>query len=190
MQAAKHWDILAKDVANEVAVFLNGHDAAIAADKGVCVVQKPGVFGQAFSKLLVPHLLAAGLKVKDKTDGCLSLQFETQLIRHDANRKNTMWGLGTLLATGIYAIRDVHDYLYANWYLDWLIPAGVAADVISGSVAQLSKHEILITTSIINENQYLMSKTDLYYINDRDWWHYPEQEGPRKNPAKKFKVEG
>jgi hypothetical protein len=33
-------------------------------------------------------------------------------------------------------------------------------------------YEVIITTSIINDNLYLMRKSDIYYINDTDFWQY------------------
>jgi len=33
-------------------------------------------------------------------------------------------------------------------------------------------YEIIITTSIVKKQKYLFRSSDIYYINDKDFWHY------------------
>ncbi|MBU0986741.1 MAG: hypothetical protein KKH68_05755, partial [Proteobacteria bacterium] len=83
MQAAKHWDILAKDVAGQVARFLQNKDKYILNQEGLYVQPQPGVFGNAFSEMLIAHLLKNGIKVNTTKEDYPVLEFKAQLIKHE-----------------------------------------------------------------------------------------------------------
>jgi len=82
--------------------------------------------------------------------------------RHD----RTQPGFWTVIATGIRCARNIGA--------DAIIPAGVAMDLIAGTSATLPEHEVVITSSLMDQGQYLMRRSDLYYIDDMDRRHYCE----------------
>jgi hypothetical protein len=53
-----------------------------------------------------------------------------------------------------------------------VIPAGVAMDLMEGSTTTLSKHEVVVTTSLQKDGQYLMRLSSIYYVNDADRGQY------------------
>lgn len=186
MQAADHWNLLARDVAEQVRICCSEREGCeLGHGRPLYVEPKPGVFGRAFRRLLIAHLVrpeAQGaiqrsgcLVAEEKTADCLVLRYDVQLIKHRTNRFNRpMPGAFTALAAGLSVIRNNSpDTLKA-----WGIGAGVLTDIWVGAAATLPHHEVLITTSIVQDNQYLFSKADLYYINDPDFWHYPTQQTP------------
>ena len=194
MQAAKHWDFLAEDVADQVSICCSARQGCdLGQGQGLFVEPKLGVFGRAFTNMLISHLVqpkgkraiekGGCLVLQSREEGCLVLQFETQVIKHRTNRFNRpLPGTITVLAGGLSVVRDISsDTLKA-----WGIGSAVLADIFLGSTVTLPHHEVLITTSLIKDNQYLFSKTDLYYINDPDSWHYPTEE----MPAVRFGVKG
>ncbi len=186
MQAAEHWNLLARDVAEQVWMCCDEREACeLGQGRPLYVERKPGVFGQAFRRLLITNLVrppsrgvmqrSGCIVAEEETDDCLVLRYDVQLIKHRTSRFNRpMPGAFTALATGLSVIRNNSpDTLKA-----WGIGAGVLADIWAGAAATLPHHEVLITTSIVQDNQYLFSKADLYYINDPDFWHYPTETVP------------
>ncbi len=186
MQAAHHWDLLAQDVAEQVWMCCSEREGCeMGHGRPIYVEPKPGVFGKAFRNLLIAHLVqpkvdgvpqwTGCLVAEEKTEDSLVLRYDVQLIKHRANRFNRpMPGTFTVLGTGISVLRNP-----SSGTLKALgIGAGVLTDLWIGSAATLPHHEVIVTTSIVKDNQYLFSKTDLYYINDPDFMHYPTQETP------------
>lgn len=163
MQAAHHWNDLAETVANRV---LNQQAAMGTAS--VYVEPVAGVFGEAFTKLLESKLVGMGLPVAPMPTGAAVLATDVNLIRHRAkwphraNRTNP--GTWTAVATVV----RLADSITKNM----IIPAGIAADLLDGSTTTLTKHEVVITTSLEKDGQYLMRHSDLYYVNDADRAQY------------------
>lgn len=186
MQAAHHWDLLAQDVARQVWMCCNEREGCeLGYGRPIYVEPKPGVFGRAFRNLLIAHLVqpkidgvpqwTGCLVAEEKTDDSLILRYDVQLIRHRTKRFNRpMPGTFTVLGAGLSVLRNPSPGALKALG----IGAGVMTDFWIGSAATLPHHEVLITTSIVRDNQYLFSKTDLYYINDPDFLHYPTQDTP------------
>lgn len=40
--------------------------------------------------------------------------------------------------------------------------------------------EIILTTSVVDNNQYILRKTDCYYVNFSDSWHYNDSQSSQK----------
>lgn len=187
MQAGHHWNLLAQDVAEQVRLCCSeGFGCDFAQGRPLYVEAKSGVFGKAFHEMLIAHLVRPQvygvgqwngcLVVEEKTEDSLVLRYNVQLIKHRSNRFNRpMPGTFTALATGLAVIRNNTP----NTLKAWGIGAGVLADIWAGSSTTLPHHEVLITTSVLNGNQYLFGKADLYYINDPDFLHYlPGHDAP------------
>lgn len=163
MQAARHWQVLAADVAAQVA-----EEYASVATPGVYVEPADGVFGDAFTALLNTELLNAGIPISGNPRSGVTLAFDVQLVRHRAGwpdrRDRTQPGLWTAVATGVRVARNVTKNM--------IIPGGVAMDLMAGTWTTLSEHEVLITTSLEKDGNFVMRRTDLYYVNDIDRGHY------------------
>ena len=185
MQAAKHWDILAVDVAEQVSQSLKAKDKDFIIDKGIYVQTQPGVFGNAFSEMLITHLLQNGIKVSRNNENLPILEYKAQVIKHNEKFYQTYPGLFTAIAA---TVRVWHDFTK-----DYIIPAGILLDFGAGTIATLPQSEVMITASLIKDDQYLFKQTNLYYINDKDWRHYPTHsiaEPDQDMPLKTFKVKG
>lgn len=174
MQSAAHWRVLADDVAGQIALELGTipHPAAPA----LTIEEKPGPFNEAFRKLLLGSLLrqpGAGTDFYlSSTPGKgLEVEYQTQLIRHRTDRfQRPPAGLITLAGTMLRVVRDVGA--------DLIIPAALLLDVGVGAVADITHHEILVTTTIKKGDAYLFHRSDLYYVNDLDTAHYRDGSSP------------
>jgi hypothetical protein len=159
MQAAHHWQVLASEVAEQVATRFQG--GSLASAGYVSVPSDTSSFGMAFPNLLVTELgkrnIPASLE-KDNPNSPLRLKWDVQRVVHQANRSHPSLPLGWL--TGSVAV------LVASPFVD--------VSPVLGS-GPLSHSEIIITTQLIDRNsrEELLRDNDLYYINDQDSGHYP-----------------
>ncbi len=199
MQAAYHWDVLAEDVAVQIAETLEKWGylnqpvyvrPACGAPTRVCVPHYETPFGEGFHDLLLTQLVNYGLKVSVKPDGALIVTNKVQLVYHRSDRiaRTSRPGLisavSALAGTWAMVIRDaqLHGGSIAETAA-WAgagLTGGILYDVTSGMFTKGMPHsEVLITTSIKDYDRYLMRKTDIYYINDADYWHYKSPPPPR-----------
>lgn len=190
MQAAGHWNVMANDVGDQLTQFLKYQDTNQADQFGIYIEPLPGSFGRAFTEMITARLVQSGIRVLHTQEDCPVIQFKTQVIRHKTDRfERPAPGTFTTLAAGIYVLHHI------TWdTLTFLgIPAAGIADYAIGTQAVLPHSEILVTTSMIGpNNRYLFYRTDLYYINDKDWQQYPAEDVPLADESeltvKTFKV--
>lgn len=165
MQAAQHWDLLAKDVAEKVATAQDGQSAG-----AVYVKPVSGVFGTTLTSLVKTELVGRGVALASAPDSAATLDIEVQLVEHRAkwpHRYNrTQPGFWTAIATGARYAKDMT--------LNVLIPAGVGLDALSGSATTLTHHEVVVTSSLQKDGHYLMRQANMYYINDADRGQYAQ----------------
>lgn len=188
MQAAQHWDVLAQDVASQIAKKLNNRNVE---NRNPLYVQNDSklTFTDAFYDLLVGHLIDRGVPVTNNKQGAIVAQYDVQLIRHSANNSQRPWP-GTHTATastisgGIEVARNISGEVakrvaaYSGGIL-----LGAAIDASYGYHVKLPRNEVLITTTLEQNDRLVLKNTDIYYINDKDFWHYVEHD-----PGKEYTV--
>lgn len=179
MQASQHWQVLAEDLANRINNELIITDNS---NKSVFVKQTCGdeatpcgpaetsSFNEAFRDLLITNLVGFGIPTKkQKDEETVEILYKVQLVHHTAERIRTLQpGLLTTLSAAVVVFRNVPAELLT-------VAAGVAADVANTSLTNNEHYEIIITTSLVNGGKYLFRASDIYYINDTDFWHYQER---------------
>ncbi len=177
-QAAWHWNVLAKDVANRIneQLVLSGNaDKSLyveyncGSDAVPCKENKTSPFNEAFRDLLITNLYDLRIPTMAEPDEeALNIDFKVQTIRHVSQRMRTVQpGVITAISAGIAVIRNAPSSLL-------LIASGAALDAANTSLVQNGHYEIIITTSIANKGEYFFRSSDIYYINDPDFWHYME----------------
>lgn len=179
MQASHHWELLADDLANRInnelirsdnidtAVFVK----EVCGDESTpCRPNETSTFNEAFRDLLITKLFNFGIPTNSQVDSeAIEILYKVQVVRHNATRIRTLQpGLLTALSTAIVVLRNAPTELL-------VIATGVAADVANSSISTSSNYEVIITTSLLTENRYLFRASDIYYINDKDFYHYQEQ---------------
>lgn len=176
MQAAHHWNVLAKDVANRVNNELIINDylekpvfiRSTCGDEDLpCTPYETTTFEEAFRDLLITDLVNMGVPVKQKLDDeSITVHYKVQLVYHRSNRVRTVRpGLMTALTTGIMVLRNVPNEIST-------IAAAAAIDVANQNLVSHSHYEVIITTSMIIGDTYFYRGSDIYYINDKDSFHY------------------
>jgi hypothetical protein len=186
LQAAAHWNVIARDVATAIASSLKGTDT-----RSLFVNQSSikTPFERAFSNQLLSELVAAGFTVLKTPDGASVVDIDTQAIRFSPNRPQYKYaGLPTALATGVWALHEAEA------------TAGAAAFVVVASAdayawfrsefatGETPQTEIVITTSVSNANRYLARSTNVYYVADSDEALY--RGAPAQAPTRTLKMTG
>jgi len=180
MQAAHHWDILAQDVARETQKTLT-HAGKQGEPVYVDFVNSP--YGEGFRDFLMTGLVNSGLKIlTEKREASIIVRYKAQLLYHIEDRwtrlpPGFMTASATALAGGVMVLREAFEYgsyaAQAATVTGLGIGAAAVADALSGHFTKGLPHtEVILTTSLIDGDIYLMRKTDIYYINDVDFQHY------------------
>ncbi|MFH0728852.1 MAG: hypothetical protein V2B19_21265 [Pseudomonadota bacterium] len=171
MQAARHWMELAQDVAAEMKQRIedyrgNEQTALYICPSGISPFQK------AMYDLLVTEFVKSGIRVSNNDQESLVLNFDIQVIRHPRRVINTSAGVYKSLAPGFFVRRDTplvggnrvkseNDVKGAELYTE----AGLYT-------VNVPKNEIIFTSSLLNENDYIFRHSSSYYINDSEKWLY------------------
>ncbi|HSL39869.1 MAG TPA: hypothetical protein VK857_05810 [Desulforhopalus sp.] len=178
LQASQHWEVLAYDLAGRINRQLIQSDHITHAvfveetcgDEGkICAPGQVSAFNEAFRDLLITNLVDYGVPTSNRDHGeAIKVLYKVQVVRHQANRVRTIQpGVLTGLSAAVLVLRNAPSELR-------ILAGGIAADVANSTMASHSRHEVIITTSMIRDDRYLFRATDIYYINDRDFWHYQE----------------
>jgi len=185
LQSVSHWNIIADDIAEQIKIGLTARNAT---NRAVYLEKNAkGPFNDGFYNMLLTNLLKKGIKtVIVKEPDALIIVYNSQVVYHKAPLKEPRVGKTALLAAGVLVVREAFDR-------PWSVPGRIAAvggaltamglldDASPGYFKQNAPDtEFIITTSVIDNNQYVFRQTDCYYINLADSWHYNE-DVPSKN---------
>lgn len=175
MQAAHHWDILANDVANQINNQLIISDYV---DKSVFVKSTCGSeatpceqgqttqFNEGFRDLLITRLVNFGVPTSnDKQPTDIEVNYKVQVIYHATDRHTVAPGMLTMISTAITVFRNAPYTLQT-------MAIGAGLDIANAAAPIVGHYEVIITTSMITDDKYLFRTSDIYYINDPDFWHY------------------
>ncbi len=175
MQAAHHWEILANDVANDInrELIARGYlvdPLYVRHSCGLpdsCGAGETFPFDEGFNDLLVSELVGFGVPIQvAQEEDAMIVDYKVQVLYHNATRYQ--WpqpGVITALAAGIVVFKDAPSELIN------LAIAG-ATDLARTTSVVNGHYEVIITTSISDNNKYIMRSSNIYYINDEDFWHY------------------
>lgn len=177
---AAHWDVVASDVVAQTASVLQSNPTL----KGRAVIVGGGyratAFNAAFRNFLTNHMVNSGLLVNVCSYGNVvrsgfitdaaevQVQYEVQLIQH-ASMPHYRPGMLTSLAAGVVVGRAI-AVSHFDGTEGSLLGLGLAglADVALGHAARATRSEIIVTTTIAEQNRYVMRRSDIYYVPDGD----------------------
>ncbi len=169
INAAQHWGLIAADAVEQTKIAVSGQ--GFAKDKPLYVTNNQGThFDRAFRNYMITGLVNAGLPVSPGKDGAIEVTYESQVIRHGASFDPSLFGYKPGMAAGGVA---------GFWILRDLARSSSSLGIAAASVAGAAGYdaykateptgvELLLTTSIIQNNQYIMRNTDAYYIEKAD----------------------
>jgi hypothetical protein len=179
-RSAQHWDVVAADVGQQTSAMLNSHPALKGRPVFVGDGYRSTAFNVAFRNFLTNHMVRNGLPVNVCRAGRVtqggfvaepaevSVQYEAQLVEH-ATVPHYRPGMLTALAAGVVVGRALAVSHFDGTEAS-IIGLGLAAlaDVGLGHVARPTRTELIITTTIAEQNRYIMRRSDVYYVPDGD----------------------
>lgn len=176
MQAAHHWDVLANDVANQINQTLLRYEytstpvfvrATCGDENSPCEPGETTQFNEGFRDLLITQLVRFGVPTNaTENEKAIVVNYKVQVVYHrDSRHAFRPPGALTALTTAISVLRHASGEIQA-------IAAAGALDLAHSASETAGHYEVIITTSMITENKYLFRTSDIYYINDLDFWHY------------------
>lgn len=170
---AQHWSLIAEDAARRTrqSVLKQGFTS----ETPFYIADAPSnhAFDKAFKKYLISHLIAQGAVVSTQREGALEVKYESQLIRHsegvDLILNGYQPGMLTAGVASFWILRDIfssssHSNRYAG------LAASAAADGYFATNPKETPIELILTTSIVHQERYLMLNADSYYIEKGEGW--------------------
>jgi hypothetical protein len=166
IKSAHHWNVIAKDAAQQAAASL-GKNNLSSTPVAVTMLQPDTTFGVGFRNFLITHLVDLNQPVAQK-GADVEVQFETQVVRHASDRAATVPGELTALTAGIMVVRQAALNWGGNAQAGGALALAGLADWGMGYSTRVSRTEVIVTTSVTRNGQFLMRKTDVYYLEDVD----------------------
>jgi len=168
IQSAAHWDVIAADIASQVA-GLRG-DSALLGQPLYVDKTDDGVFSRALHSMLITRLVNLDVPVSANPLDAVTLHYETQVIRHPKRQPVVHYPSPlSALAAGILVARKVADddtSLIASTNLPAGLLAGADLLLAYERLRQPTRTEIVVTTTIRNGDRFALRKTDVYYVLD------------------------
>ena len=169
-KSAEHWNVIAGDVAAQTAGLKNRPEI-----QGKLLYVSPSGdnsdFSRGFQSMLISKLVNGGLNVATKPDGAVEVKYEAQVVRHLAGQGDYQPGTVAALAGGILVAREIAVSGASQTGKAVGVTALIAGADLLGAFAKLhsaTNTEVIITTSLIDNNRFLMRKTDVYYVEDAE----------------------
>ncbi|MBU0944905.1 MAG: hypothetical protein KJ804_19425 [Proteobacteria bacterium] len=175
MQAAQHWDILASDVANQInnqlirsdyidkAVFVK---TTCGSDAIPCEQGATSQFNEGFRDLLITRLVHFGVPTSiEKKLSDIEVNYKVQVIYHSTSSSSVPPGVLTAITAAVSVLRHVPSDIQS-------IALAAGLDLANSAAPRIGHYEVIITTSMVANEKYLFRTSDIYYINDPDFWHY------------------
>lgn len=171
-KSAEHWNIIARDVTSQAVSAIAQHPSLqgklLFVDRG----SAKSDFSQGFNSLLTSNLVNSGLAVSTKPDGAAKVTFDAQVVRHEDSRKTLEQpGILTALTGGILVARQIDQSKRSQTAKVASTVGLIAAADIGSALVKLNSAtntEVIVTTSIIYQDQYVLRKSDVYYVEDAD----------------------
>lgn len=164
VQAAAHWNTIAGDVASQISAKLSERRPLYVAQPAT-----KSAFDRAFANQLISALVGGGHTVLKSPAGALTVEVDTQVVSFSPNRPQYRHaGTATALTTGVWALHVGEATAGAA-----LFATIAAADAFTWfrsefATGETPKTEIIVTTSVSDNNQYLSRNTSVYYVADSD----------------------
>lgn len=190
MQAMHHWNVLAEDVARRVQEVL---ERRVVERQFPVYVAPSGVtpFAKSFHALLITRLVDKNIAVSKSFENALILGFDIEMIRHADRITRTGKGIYKALAPDVYVQRHAltdpgPETAWAHEAMLQAAEHNVDAGVYTYALPRL---EVMITSTLLSGESFLMRDSSIYYINDADWRHYrPPHAAPQGSGLVNFQL--
>jgi len=168
VRSTGHWDLVARDVAFQTRAMLESAGIGDATPLHVVAPSNPSAFDLGFRDFLITQLVHDGAVVRTDPAAALAVSYGTQVVRHNSDRPHFIPGAFTMLAGGLaaaYGLRLEHIDTKIVAGLGLAVGMDYAASINSGGPTNT---ELILTTTVTRDGQYVARKTDVYYLENVD----------------------
>jgi len=168
VRSAGHWELLSRDVVAQTRATLEKAGYAPSTALHVAAPAQPSAFDLGFRDFLITELVQGGATVQQNPGAVLEVSYNTQLVRHNSDRPHFIPGMFTMLAAGVgaaYGLRHEHVDAKILAGLGLAVAADYANSINSGGPTNT---EMILTTTVSRNGQYVARKTDVYYLENAD----------------------
>lgn len=176
-RTAHHWDVIAEDVVNQAATTLAATQQLQGRPILVVPPARNTAFDAVFNDFLINRMVDRGMQVnvcEPTGTGMIvepevKVKYQARVIVH-AKVPQYRPGLLTALASSVFVARSIaisDDTSTDAMWLAGIAAAGIA-DVAKGHIALATRTEVVVTTTIEENNRFVMRRSDIYYVPDGD----------------------
>ncbi|KRD22121.1 MULTISPECIES: hypothetical protein [Acidovorax] len=168
VRSAGHWELVSNDVVAQTLSTLDKSGVAPGTQLHVALPPNPSSFDLAFRDFLITKLVQSGAPVLQDPGQTLNVTYNTQIVRHNSPRPHFIPGQFTMIAAGLmagYGLRHEHLDLQLLATLGLTSLADYGASINSGGPTNT---EMILTTTVTRGGQYVVRKTDVYYLENAD----------------------
>jgi len=179
-----HWDVVAADVVNTTLNAISAN--AVLQNRPIYVPRfaDASSFESVFSDFLINHMVSKNMPVNvcSTAEGSkaqpgflmdgpeVQINYEARIIRHRFNMPNPHPGEITILSAGVAVLRGIFES--GNFSRDFKIASSIAGigalEWWANYRGKTTRTELLITTTITENNRFIMRRGDIYYVPDED----------------------
>lgn len=153
LRAPHHWDVIANDIVNETVNALKYNDAFNYRPVFVESGQTESTsFNRAFRNFIITGLVNNGISVTENPNQAIIVKYDTQIVKHRVGRKYSPLLSNVLVSRKVYEPGRSADF------------GATASSLTDGP----TDTELIVNTSIIEDNNYYMRKSSVYYIDGED----------------------
>ncbi|WP_422844531.1 hypothetical protein [Acidovorax sp. M2(2025)] len=168
VRSAGHWELVSNDVVAQTLSALDKSGVAPGTQLHVALPPNPSAFDLAFRDFLITKLVQSGAPVLQDPGQTLNVTYNTQIVRHNSPRPHFIPGQFTMIAAGVmaaYGLRNEHLDAQLLGALGLTALADYGASINSGGPTNT---EMILTTTVTRGGQYVVRKTDVYYLENAD----------------------
>ncbi|MDO9232748.1 MAG: hypothetical protein Q8N02_02780 [Methylotenera sp.] len=181
--AAQHWGMIATDAVDQTRLAL-AKQATLNGSPLYVSDNSSTDFGRAFRKYMIAGLIDAGYAVSAIKEGAIEIDYEAQVIRHASSFDPHFFGYKPGMATGgvvgFWVLRDALKYWSTTNLGLGSVAAAAAYDGYQATNPDETGVELLVSTSIIHNNRYVMLNADAYYIEKGEAWLFEGCKGKNR----------
>lgn len=181
-RTAQHWEVVANDIVAQTVVSIEANP--VLQKRPVFVPRAYGAttFDYSFRDFLINHMVNRGVPVNvckstpsskpgfDMEGREVEIQYEARIISHHATIPKYRPGVLTALGAGVAVVYDMatHAPIGNETGIAAALGIGAAADAIAGSWTSPTNTELVVTTTIAENNRFIFRRSDIYYVPDAD----------------------
>jgi hypothetical protein len=178
-RTAKHWEVVANDVASQTVDLLTKSNGLASRAFFIPTTTRNTAFDAAFRDFLINDFVDRGINVKicpaPEAMGTgfadlpqVKIRYTTRIIGHSEAQQYRP-GLLTALAAGVFVGRSLGTVDLSRDAANGVaLGLGLVGDIWGSHVTRATHTEIIVTTSIEENNRFLMRRADIYYVPDGD----------------------